>query len=57
MTVNDSYFGGIITWKKIAEQTNQPAYVVYGGNEMQERTHAYVVSWDRTKEIIDSTNL
>lgn len=47
MTINQSFFDTLITWKEIAQQESEEAYLVYAGTDSQARKHAMVLVWDR----------
>lgn len=44
-TIMPNLFKGLNFYEKISEKTNLKKYLVYGGNEYQERTVATVVPW------------
>jgi len=44
-TINPDFFKGIRFWKKLANASNQPAAVVYGGDRTQIRSGIHVVPW------------
>ncbi len=44
-TINPDFFKGIRFWKKLANASDQPAAVVYGGDRSQIRSGIHVVPW------------
>lgn len=52
-TIASNYFTGIHYWQKI-NNSNEPGWVVYGGNEQQERNKARVIGWEKLNVITES---
>ncbi len=52
MTVNASFFKGLVDWNSISSQQQEAAYVVYAGNSNQQRTHGNVVAWNAVKDLV-----
>jgi len=44
-TINPDFFKGIRFWKKLANASDQPAALVYGGNRSHIRSGIHVYSW------------
>lgn len=56
MTINSDFFKNLISWKEITDQKDIPSFLVYAGDENQERSIATVISWSNVKSIIESIN-
>ncbi|HSV26259.1 MAG TPA: ATP-binding protein [Sedimentisphaerales bacterium] len=44
-TVTEDFFAGVRFWKSLTGPASDKAYVIYGGDEAQQRTAATVLSW------------
>lgn len=44
-TIAPDFFKGLKYWVNLADQKSGPPYLIYGGNESQERSQARVVPW------------
>lgn len=44
-TINPDFFKGIRLWKKLANTSDQPAALVYGGDRSQIRSGIHVYPW------------
>lgn len=45
-TMSNSFFDGLLDWKKITQQENIESYVVYGGKNSIKREKGYIFSWN-----------
>lgn len=52
-TINENYFSGIDTWRKVSKDKSSEAYLIYGGNENQKRSIAEILSWDNVNMIFE----
>jgi hypothetical protein len=52
MTINESFFKELLDWKHISKQDNAPAYIIYGGDTVQEREHGTIIPWNQIKKVI-----
>ncbi len=53
-TISEDFFTGIRYWDKLAGETGKNAFVVYGGDEIQKRTSATILSWRNITSIFQS---
>lgn len=44
-TITQNYFAGLKKWQKITGSSEEPRYLVYGGDENQMRSEVNVLSW------------
>ncbi len=44
-TMNDDFFSGITSWNKMTGNKPDNAYVIYGGDFVQQRTQGHLASW------------
>lgn len=50
-TIADDFFDGLRYWNKLANEKNRNPYLIYGGEEDQRRSLAYIVSWKNIPSI------
>jgi predicted AAA+ superfamily ATPase len=53
-TINSAFFKGIKYYQKISEIDTSACYLVYGGNENQQRSIAQVLSWQNMDDLFKS---
>ena len=51
MTVNSDFFKELKYWHKITKGDPRNAFIIYAGNEVQERLYGNVVGWKRLNEL------
>jgi len=51
-TVSSSMFDGLQYWSRLSETPPDKGYLVYGGNEKQQRKHGRVVGWSALSEVL-----
>ena len=51
-TIQPDFFKGLKIFKKISGVSS--AFLVYGGNDLQERKHGTVYGWQKTTEMMDA---
>jgi predicted AAA+ superfamily ATPase len=47
-TINSDFFSGLTKWNTLAQNDPANSYVIYGGEERQERSHGTVLGWNQT---------
>ena len=52
-TITKEFQKNIIFWNKISDQSAEHAYVVYGGDDIQIRSHAQFIPWRNIKKIFE----
>lgn len=50
-TINADYFKQLTTWNKLAHQNPEHGFVVYGGQEKQERSTGNVIGWRQSQSL------
>ena len=50
-TIVSDFFNGLQYWKNLSGQKNQHAYLIYAGDQNQQRTQAHIVSWQNLKDL------
>lgn len=50
-TINPSFFDGLKYWYELAGESSAHGYLIYAGNEDQDRSAAQVISWQNVDEI------
>lgn len=53
MTINNSFFKELIEWKNISKQKDSPAYIIYGGNSLQQNSNGTLIPWNQIKKIME----
>jgi uncharacterized protein len=53
-TINSDYFSGLRKWRSWAGAEADKPYLIYGGNESQERSEARVVAWREMEGITEA---
>lgn len=51
-TISNDFFSGLIDWQKITDQTDVPAYVVYGGDENMPLKHGHIFAWNKVAKML-----
>lgn len=51
-SINRESFRGLNYWKSLAKEAAGDAYVVYGGEERQQRKQGYVIGWKESSNLI-----
>ena len=47
-TIHSDFFSGLIKWNALAQNNPTNSYVIYGGNERQERSNGTILGWNQT---------
>lgn len=50
-TISKDFFKNLIKWRELAGDKSQEAYLIYGGDEGQSRSHAEVLSWRQLSKV------
>ncbi|KKQ33220.1 MAG: hypothetical protein US49_C0002G0115 [candidate division TM6 bacterium GW2011_GWF2_37_49] len=52
MTIGSDFFDGLSYWNNLAQQSPTKSYVIYAGDEAQERNKGNVISWKNIHKIM-----
>ncbi len=50
-TLNSKFFNNLIYWNKLAQKDSSHSYLIYGGQERQNRSAGHVLGWEAVDEI------
>lgn len=51
-TINASFFSGLTYWNNLAKESSRKGFLVYAGDQGQNRSQAEVLSWRKISEIV-----
>jgi len=52
MTISSKFFDGLKYWNQLSGTNPSDNFIVYGGNEYQERSHGTIVTWNSIANIL-----
>lgn len=50
-TINSEFFEGLNYWNRLAKNTPENTFLIYGGNENQTRSYGKIISWKNLENI------
>jgi hypothetical protein len=54
MTIMSGSFKELINWQELTKSSGENCFLIYAGNENQDRTDGKVIAWNNIKEIFSS---